>query len=213
MKQLTKKTGFEQHRWLLDAAVFILIVALGIASRFWLVEMPNFKPIAALVLFGGFFFRRAWPAIAALILIMVASDFHLGVYDWQLLICVYASLALACGLGVWVKRSLGSSRAGGKRSNIGLKQVGRFAIASLTMSTAFYVLTNGAVWWSGQWYPETWSGLVNCYAAGLPFYRATLLGDLFFTGALVGSYALCHALATRWARPVAKPADAALFVC
>jgi hypothetical protein len=56
------------------------------------------------------------------------------------------------------------------------------------MSTAFFVLTNGAVYLMGQWYPSTWSGLANCYSAGVPFYRATLMGDLFFTGVLVGGY-------------------------
>lgn len=189
MQQQAKQSPFnlfKDRRLVVEALLFTAIVAIGIASRFWLVEMPNFKPIAALVLFGGFFFRRAWPAIAALALVMAVSDLKLGVYDWKLAVSVYVSLGLACWLGVWVKRSVSQSD-NGKPPRIGYKQAGRFAIASLAMSTAFYLLTNGAVWWMGQWYPESWAGLINCYAAGLPFYRATLLGDLFFTGVLVGA--------------------------
>jgi hypothetical protein len=39
--------------------------------------------------------------------------------------------------------------------------------------------------------------LASCYAAGLPFYRATMIGDLFFTGALVGGYMAVDAICTR----------------
>jgi len=92
--------------WIIQAGVLIAIVLLGIASRFWLVDMPNFKPVAALVLFGAFYFRRSWLAVAALIAIMAISDLKLGVYDWKLAACVYASLGLAGALGCWVKRSV-----------------------------------------------------------------------------------------------------------
>jgi hypothetical protein len=171
-------------QWKVQAVVFAVIVLLGIASRFWLVDWPNFKPVAAMVLFGAFYFRRSWAAVAALIAIMMLSDLKLGVYDWKLAGCVYASLALAGVLGVWIKRSIES----GAERRMGALQVGRFAIASIVMSTAFFVLTNAAVWAMGQWYPATWSGLVSCYASAVPFYRATLVGDLFFSGVIVAGY-------------------------
>ncbi len=186
---------FEQQ-WLVQFGVFLLIVILGLASRFWMVDMPNFKPVAALILFGGFFFRRSWAAAIGLIVIMLLSDLKLGVYDWKLSACVYTSLAIAAGLGVWIRRSIEN----GSPTHMGFQQATRFAIASLIMSTVFYVLTNGAVWWIGQWYSVTWSGMVACYTAGLPFYRATLLGDLFFTGALVGGYCVFETLQLRYAK-------------
>ena len=189
--QTRDKVSFDQ-RWLVQIGMFLLIVLVGIGSRFWLVDMPNFKPVAAMVLFGAFYFRRSWAAVAALVVIMILSDLRIGVYDWKLAACVYTSLALAGGLGVWIKRSIEND----SQTRLGLNQAGRLAIASLIMSTAFYILTNAAVWWMGQWYPETWSGLVSCFAAGLPFYRATLFGDLFFTGTLVGGYCAIEALQT-----------------
>jgi hypothetical protein len=193
----TQRTSTFDQKWMTQVGVLLLILLMGIASRFWLFDLPNFKPVAALVLFGAFYFRRSWAAVAALIGIMVLSDLRLGAYDWKLAVCVYAGLALSGGLGVWVKRSIES----GSRKRLGIKQAGRFAIASLVMSTAFFVLTNGAVWWMGQWYPATWSGLVSCYAAGLPFFRATLTGDLFFTGVLVTGYSAVEALQHRFALP------------
>jgi len=87
---------------------------------------------------------------------------------------------------------------------LGCYKVGRFAAASVLMSTAFFVLTNGAVWAMGQWYPESWSGLVSCYAAGVPFYRATLIGDLFFTGVLVSSYCAVETIQIRLAARVQR---------
>ncbi len=184
-------------RWAIAAFIFIAIVAVGIASRFWLIDMPNFKPIAALILLGGFFFRRAWVPVAALFLILAISDMQLGFYPWPLAVSVYASLALACGLGVWVKRSLDVNQSDGLMARVGTRQVGRFLLASLAMSTVFFVLTNGAVWAMGAWYPRTSDGLLACYMAGLPFYRATLLGDLFFTGVSVGGYCLVEQAVSR----------------
>ena len=147
----------------------------------------------SLVLFSAFFFRRSAFALLALVLIMAIGDWGIGAYDWRLMVSVYLSLAVAAGLGCWVKSSVNSKAP----SRMGVGQIGRFTIASLIMSTVFFALTNGVVWWFGQWYPASWSGLASCYAAGLPFYRATMIGDLFFTGALVGGYMAVDAICAR----------------
>lgn len=172
---------------LIYVSMFLAIVGVGIASRLWLVDLPNFKPVAALILFGGFFFRNSWIPILAGVFVMAISDLQLGVYQWQIAICVYASLALSCSLGFWVRGSLQTRQSNRILPTVGMRQFGRFAVASLTMSTAFFLLTNGAVWCSG-WYPKTAEGLLACYSAGLPFYRATLLGDLFFTSVTIAGY-------------------------
>ena len=181
---------------LMYAAMFLIVVGLGIASRLWLVDMPNFKPIAALVLFGGFFFRKAWIAIAAVVIVMAVTDLQLGVYQWQIALSVYASLALACVLGMWVRKSLQSQQSQRLLPTVGVQQAGRFVISSLAMSTVFFLLTNGAVWCAG-WYPQTGEGLLACYWAGLPFYRATMLGDLFFTCVTVAGYCSLAMLVSR----------------
>ena len=185
-KQVTNRSR-QTIRGLVCVAMFLAIVGVGIASRLWLIDVPNFKPIAALILFGGFFFKKSWTPVLAGVLVMAISDLQLGVYQWQIALSVYASLALSCGLGVWVRSSLQAQESDRILPAIGLGQVGRFAVASLVMSTVFFLLTNGAVWCAG-WYPQTGEGLLACYSAGLPFYRATLLGDLFFTSVTIASY-------------------------
>jgi len=182
-------------RALVYTAVFLMVVGLGIASRLWLVDLPNFKPIAALVLFGGFFFRKISIAIAAVVVVMAVTDLHLGVYQWKIALSVYVSLALACVLGKWVRNSLQSQQSQRLLPSVGMQTAGRFVISSLVMSTVFFLLTNGAVWCAG-WYPQTGEGLLACYWAGLPFYRATMLGDLFFTCLTVVSYCSVTTLAS-----------------
>ena len=184
--------AWDQERWI-QIVFFAVVVSIGVASRFWLVDWPNVKPVAALVLFSAFFFRRVSTALIALFLIMAISDWSIGAYDWRLMASVYLSLAVAAGLGYWVKSSVDPEAT----SRMGVGQVGRFAVSSLIMSTVFFALTNGVVWWFGHWYSASWSGLASCYAAGLPFYRATMIGDLFFTGALIGGYMAMNAICTR----------------
>ncbi len=48
----------------------------------------------------------------------------------------------------------------------------------------FFIVSNFGVWLF--WYPSTWQGLISCYLAAVPFYRNTLLGDVFFTGLILG---------------------------
>jgi len=55
-------------------------------------------------------------------------------------------------------------------------------------SVIFYLLTNGAVWAFGSLYPHTAAGLLQSYYLAIPFFRNSLLGDLFYTGVLVGAY-------------------------
>jgi hypothetical protein len=53
----------------------------------------------------------------------------------------------------------------------------------------FFLITNAAVWIGGA-YDRGIDGLWQSYVAGLPFYRGTLLGDLFYTAAFFGLYEL-----------------------
>ncbi len=69
------------------------------------------------------------------------------------------------------------------------KNTGTVIAGSLSASVLFFFVTNAAVWLA---HPETYtadlSGLLESYALAVPFFRNTMLGDLFFTGALFGAY-------------------------
>ena len=115
------------------------------------------------------------------------------------MIAVYASTALAGCLGVLVSRW--HNNQSGVRTLFG-----KFAVASLVMSTAFFLLTNLAVWMASSWYPTSLAGLGECYAAAIPFYRWTLVSDFVFSQATVAVYglALLAATATKPGKAVAS---------
>ena len=67
--------------------------------------------------------------------------------------------------------------------------------AALASSVSFFVLSNFAVWACWNMYPKNVSGLMLSYAAGLPFFRHALEGDLLFTSAMFATPVALHALA------------------
>ena len=77
-----------------DVAILTLLVAAGAGSRVLFHDLPNFAPIAALSLFAGYFFRRWTLAVFVPLLAMAISDAVLGAYQWQMMVVVYAMLAL-----------------------------------------------------------------------------------------------------------------------
>jgi hypothetical protein len=60
--------------------------------------------------------------------------------------------------------------------------------ASLLTTTLFFLGSNLAVWYGSAFYSPDWSGLMMCYTMAIPFFQNTLLGDLFYSGALFGSF-------------------------
>ena len=150
--------------------IFALIVLIGASSRFLLEEYPNFKPVGAMALFAGFYFRRLRVAAAAILLMMFLSDLFLGIYDVAIMASVYTSMLVAGGIGIWIGRRFERSPRFSFVASL---------IGSLTMSTLFFVLTNSATWWC--WYQHSWSELMTCFSVALPFYRTTLTSDLLFT--------------------------------
>jgi hypothetical protein len=153
--------------------IFIVLVLVGIFSRL-LPHPANFTPLAALALFGGYYFKKEGKIILPLLALFL-SDCFLGFYDLKLMVVVYFCFFLNVILGSY----LGNKKILGKAA--GLSVVG---------SIIFFIFTNFAVWVFGGWYPHTAQGLATCFYLALPFFRNTLLGDLFFTFSLFGVYQL-----------------------
>jgi hypothetical protein len=71
----------------------------------------------------------------------------------------------------------------------------RIGAGALTGSLLFFLVSNFESWVrQSQPYGYTLAGLAECYVAGVPFFRGTILGDLAFTAVLFGvEAAFCHA--------------------
>lgn len=149
----------------------LLLVLCGALLRF-LPHPPNFAPIAALALFGSVYLPKRFGILIPLIALFV-SDWFIGWYHPFIMGSVYGSFVLIGIIGWWVQQK---------------KNILQICIGSLSGSILFYLITNAAVWaWSGM-YPLTVSGLGQSYFLALPFFRNTLLGDLFYTGVLFGLF-------------------------
>lgn len=156
-------------------AIFFILAAvlIRVLSHFDLIpHLANFAPIAAMALFGGVYLKDKKMALVIPLAAMFVSDIFIGFYNPWILASVYGSFVLIGLLGVWLKKH---------------KTLANVFGASLFGSVIFFLLTNFAVWAvPHSLYPQTLQGLLNSYMMGLPFFRNTLMGDLFYTGAMFG---------------------------
>lgn len=67
----------------------------------------------------------------------------------------------------------------------------KIGITTLITSLVFFAISNFVSWLEQALpYGYSFAGLLNCYAAGIPFYRGTFIGDLAFTAGLFGAHAV-----------------------
>ena len=149
-----------------------LIIGLAVLARL-VPHIPNFTPIAAMALFGGVYLNRRY-AILVPLAAMAFSDVFIGFYSPVVMVFVYGSFVLTGLIGLWLKKR---------------KDLGNVIFAAVGASVLFFLITNFAVWLGG-WYPRSIAGLIESYTLALPFFRNTLVGNLFYTGVFFGGYEL-----------------------
>lgn len=131
---------------------------------------PNLAPIAALSLFSGAKLdgkRSYFIPLAAMLL----SDLFLGFHSTMPF--VYGSFFVIVLLGKLIKR------------NENFKMLTTF---SITSSVLFFLVTNFGVWLTSGMYVNNLNGLLNAYLMGLPFFKATIIGDFFYTISIFYGY-------------------------
>ena len=150
------------------------LILLAALSRL-LPHAPNVAPITALALFSGVYLESKY-AFTVPLAAMFISDLFIGFYsgmEW-----VYGSFLCIGFIGLWLRSH---------------RRIGMTAGATLAGSILFFIVTNLGVWVSSQvTYPHTIAGLMDCYAAGIPFFRNTVIGDLVYVGSMFGSFALAR---------------------
>jgi len=167
-------------------ALILFLIGFGIAGRM-IPHLWNATPIVAIGLFSFHYINKKYAWIMPL-LILGVSDIFLGFYDWKLLIIVYGSFALVTLFGKFIHGT-------------GRKKISGILFAPILASTFFFLVTNWAVWQFSPWYNHNLFGLLDSYAAGLPFLRNMLVGDLVFTTALFGAYEYVPKLSFIWKHP------------
>ncbi|MCX6810946.1 MAG: hypothetical protein NTY30_04450 [Candidatus Berkelbacteria bacterium] len=167
-------------------AIFLILlgVLLRIATRFhdwapiaplvkYLPHIPNFAPIAAIALFGGVYLNKKYALIIPIAAMLIA-DYFIGFYNPYILASVYGSFIIIGLIGLWLRKH---------------KTLPNIIGGSLAGSIIFFLITNFAMWViPHSIYPHTLQGLTNCYIMGLPFFRNTIAGDLFYVTIFFGLY-------------------------
>lgn len=164
------------------AYIFVLF---AVAVRF-LPHPWQFTPVAACLLFFGARGpkRQIWLPFALLALSDLALNKFVYAYPFgwdQLVIWAWYAAILWLGTGLRERQKP-------------LPVIG----AALGSSISFFIVSNFMVWAAGTMYPRTAAGLTTCYEAGIPYFRNTLEGDLFFTIAMFAAPLALHAVAVAW---------------
>ena len=186
--------------------VFLLLL-IGISTRFlFLVDgesiLPNFSAIGAVAIFGACYFKGATRWIVPLAILWVSDIVLNNVFYSQ----YFESFQLVGDLWVYL-----SFLVAGLIAYKIMRQPswGRLAFTGLSAAVVFFVISNFGVWATGTLYPRTGAGLLACYEAGIPFFRNTLLGNVFYSFVLVGlyEYVLAPMLSIKGFRLLTTPAS------
>jgi len=171
---------------ILNALIVVLLILVGISTRFFfLIDgesiLPNFSAVGAVAIFGACYFKGFSKWIIPLVILWVSdlilnNIFYAQYYEgFQVFgnLWVYLSFIVAGLLAYRVMRK---------------PSWGRLAMTGLGAGLVFFLISNFGVWMSGTLYPKTPAGLLACYEAGIPFFRNTVLGNVFYSFVLVGLY-------------------------
>lgn len=171
-----------------DLLVFSLLLAFGVIGR-WAQPDWNFTPLAAVTAMGGFYFRRWLPAVLLPVGVLAISD---------LILPSHVSLPVQASVHLMMMLPLVLGRRA--RQSNGWRRAGWLGACGVAPATAFFIVTNFAVWLFQSDYAASLAGLIDCYFRALPFYRSMLTGDLFYATVLFGSLAATTAPVRKLAR-------------
>jgi hypothetical protein len=168
----------------------IVLVAVATACKFFFgpnIEWSGFSPVIAIALFSGFIIKQKDNSFLLPLLALFFSDVAIQVLYQQGLFEYpgfyggqwknYAVLLISTLIGWGLKgRSYGSLLAGG-----------------LLAPTMYFLVSNFLVWNASgveAIYPRSFSGLMLCYEAGLPFFKNSVMATLVFVPAIAFVYNL-----------------------
>lgn len=162
----------------------VALIAIATLTRIIPHEL-NFSPLGAVALFGGAYFLNRGLAVAVPILATFISDlvlnntlyksaqgfqwFYDGFY-WQ-----YLAYAIIVFWGASILKNV---------------KVQNVIVGALGSSLIFFLVSNFGVFAMSSTYTKDVAGLMTCMAAGIPFIKTTILGDMIFSVLFFGAYAL-----------------------
>ena len=153
---------------MLAYALVLIAIAVRLLSGLGYVGTMGFSPLEASLLFFGSRLspKHFLPPLALLIL----ADIYLTTQRYGLTVHWEQGFVWAFYLGAFFIGSLLRNR---------VKPL-YVAGAGLASAVSFFIVSNFGVWLAGTLYPHTWSGLVACYVAAIPFFGRELASNAVF---------------------------------
>lgn len=166
-----------------NLALILLVSFIALLARF-IPHWPNFSPLASVMLFAGFYSKQKKYMLLPLLALFI-SDIFIGFYKWEIMLTVYTALLAAGLIGRLLKKDLNFIN---------------ITSASLASALLFFISTNFAVWYFGDWYTKDLSGLLLNYSLAIPFFKSTLLSNLLYTGFMFSLYEIIKTPVLKTAR-------------
>lgn len=152
--------------------LLIIILSLIILVARLIPHAPNFSPLVAVMLFAGVYTTDKKYLLLPLVALFI-SDIFIGFYKVEIMASVYAALIAASLIGQLLKKQ---------------KNIINIISGSLASALLFFLLTNWAVWFFGDWYAKDISGLALSYTLAIPFFKNTIVSTMLYSGLLFSAY-------------------------
>ena len=168
--------------------IWYLVILIIVAAVYRVTPLREygFAPHIAMALFGGAVIKdRKWAFALPLFSMFVSDALYeilyqngmssmQGFYSGQWL--NYLVLASVVTVGFFMKRI----------------SIVNIFVYSLIAPTWFFLLSNFTVWLGTKAIPQTWAGLMETYALGVPFYRQSIFATILFSTVFFGAYYLLN---------------------
>lgn len=165
----------------------LILVVLATACKFFFgpeLAWSGFSPVIAIALFAGFMLKKKDISFLMPLLALFISDVAIqvlyetgqfpyeGFYtgQWKNYLVILSATVIG-----WLFKG---------RTNAGL------AGGTIAAPTLYFLVSNFMVWQASAEvvYPNSFSGLMICYEAGLPFYRNSLIATVLFLPVIMVLY-------------------------
>jgi hypothetical protein len=164
--------------------IWYLIILIVTAALYRVTPLRDygFAPQIAMALFGGAVIKdRKWAFALPLFSMFVSDALYevlfqngmspiKGFYSGQWI--NYLVFATVVVVGFFMKRIT----------------ITNVLVYSIIAPTWFFLLSNFTVWAGARMIPQTWNGLMETYALGVPFYRQSVVATLIFSTVFFGAW-------------------------
>lgn len=159
------KTGIMKMK---KKILFIVLFMLAFAERVFFDLGPNIELVTmAMIISAAYLGRREsfWLTLA----ILAATDLIIG--NTNIFIFTWTGFGIPALISGSLFKTFKAS---------GIKKIGLGSLSGIGANLFFYFWTNFGVWFLGNMYPKTASGLAVSYINALPFLKMQFIGTLLF---------------------------------